>query len=104
MKHLHLYEHFKSKNDWEIGDVVVALDTIYARDHIWLHEDYKYEIVNIKHDKIKVKEVGFPYSDLIEYKTIFNGTSPVLQKYFSNKKFMTLEEWEFTQHTNKYNI
>jgi len=104
MKYLHLYEKFKSKDDWEVGDIVVALEYRYAGQTMWLQENYKYEIIEISQDQLKVKEVGYPYSDLEEYINTFKSEPTILENYFSKNLFITLDEWELTQSTNKYNL
>lgn len=103
MRHLKIYENFKSPDEWQIGDVVVAITTKYAGNTYWLHEDYKYEIIDMKHDNttLKVKEVGYQYSD---ENTPYNGESPILNAYFFKKDFITLEEWKLKQRADKYNL
>ena len=101
MKHLQLFENFKSPEDWQIGDIIVSLETKYA-DGDWLHIDFKYEIVEIAHANttVKVKEVGYPYSSIEKY----TGRGKTLNCYFMKYCFITLEEWELKEFGKKYNI
>lgn len=102
MKYIQLFENFNSRDDWQIGDIIVALETKYADDTNWLHEDFKYEILDIGHANttVKVKEVGYPYSSLEDY----TGRGKTFNRYFMKYVFITLEEWELKEKEKKYNI
>jgi hypothetical protein len=96
MKFLKTFENIIPEygDDWEIGDIVVAIETKYGFGAKWLHEDYKYEIIDIAENNcIKVKELNHPYDD-----------DPIIDVYFYRNHFITLEEWELSQDINKYNL
>ena len=121
MNYIKTYENFKSPDDWQIGDIVVAIETIYATDSRWLHKDRKYQIIEyyignytgiVKttslgskssrtqgFNSIKVKELNFDDTQITD--ADWNG---VLETFFSKNSFITLEEWELKQDTNKYNL
>ena len=52
MKHLKLYEHFDSSDDWKIGDIVVSRVNKYAADTNWIFKGNKYKILGIAHAEI----------------------------------------------------
>ena len=91
MKHLQLYEDFKSIFRWEVGDIVVATENRYAGDTYWLKRGERYEIVEImfNDDVIKVKDVS---------------SKIVLKTNFFKTIFMTEEEWILNIKIDKYNI
>ena len=98
-------------SNWKIGDIIVAIQTKYASDGHWLHEDYKYEIVEFAHvnTTVKVKEIGKPY-DIGEAQEdrrnrIYAGSPGlILNAYFMKDNFITLEDWELKNTTDKYNL
>ena len=111
MKYIKKFEIYRSNwkngihyteygSDWKIGDIIVAILTKYASDGHWLHEDYKYEIVEFAHvnTTVKVKEHGLQHS--------FRHAGPglILNAYFFKDNFITLEDWELKNTTDKYNL
>ena len=98
-------------SNWKIGDIIVAIQTKYATDGHWLHEDYRYEIVEFAHvnTTVKVKEIGKPY-DIGETQEdrrnrIYTGSPGlILNTYFFKDNFITLEDWELKNTTDKYNL
>lgn len=103
-------------SDWKIGDIIVSTITKYASDSKWLHEDYKYEIIEFAHvnTTVKVKEVGRPYENHEWHRrpnvpsgrpyTDYDRPGVILNAYFFKDNFITLEEWELRNSANKYNL
>jgi len=46
MKHLQLFENFKLRNDWQIGDIVVGSELKYCDNTNYIITGDKYEIVD----------------------------------------------------------
>ena len=97
MKHIKLYENFKSSDEWKVGDIVVSLETKYVSNAIWLHEGRKYKIIEIG------PSYSFENRNSIRVQEIDSGHR-ILSKYFIKSAFVTLEEWELMHNKNKFNL
>jgi hypothetical protein len=95
MKHLKLFENFKPREDWQIGDIVVGAELKYCDNGDWIIPGDKYEIIEIiskpgnnkysKHSSIKIKCLK---------------NDKIYDDYWVTSRFMTDEEYNL----KKYNI
>lgn len=97
MKYIKSYENFKSPEDWQIGDIVVAKETIYASNGQWLREGHKYKI-------LEIGDSGDLEEGIIKVQEFDISGHHILDRFFYKWRFITLEEWELKQSTEKYNL
>lgn len=113
MKHLKTYEFFTPKEEWKVGDWLVAkngqlkdrLLTIYTeRGELVYHK--KYQIARI----IDTSNYGqtserFPIMVKDENGDMVRNTKiGEVGTQFLKDNFVTLEEWEVMRNTKKYNL
>ena len=57
MKHLQLFENFKPREDWQVGDIVIGSEMKYCDNGDWIVPGDKYEILEIipSINNIKIK-------------------------------------------------
>lgn len=86
--------NFKSKDDWKIGDIIVATHTQYDNHGKWVVDDRKYKII------------GFDTESLLKTKIYIldiDDNTPLYHSYSKNG-FVDLEQWETTLASKKYNL
>lgn len=90
MKYIQLFENFKPREDWQVGDIVVSKKRKYAGNLNWLNYGQKYEIVEVmfSNSVIKIKDLD----------------GQTLNSNFFKNFFVTEEEWELKEKEKKYNI
>lgn len=81
-----IFEKFKSQDDWQVGDKVVALQNRYAGGTNWILKDSKYVISEISGHKEWIK---------LEHEGDF---------WHEKRFFVTEEEWNLRQVADKYNL
>lgn len=94
MKYLKKYE--KYKDDWKVGDIVVAVNNKYDVGTYWIIEGKKYEIIEIAHRNTTIKVKDITPNELGYYKT-YNS-------YFHKNNFISEEEYLRRKIINKYNL
>ena len=97
MKYLQLFENFKSRDDWQIGDIVVGAVLTHCDNSNWIVPGHKYEIV------------GYPllnrtYQDKAEIEIRCIKNDIIYDGYWKTKLFITEEEWELKQQSKTYNL
>jgi hypothetical protein len=97
MKHIQLFENFKSRTDWQVGDIISGGKLKYVDNGNWIVPGEKYEII------------GFPLwnkdihdNTRIRIKCVKNNI--IYSNYFETSLFMTEEEWNLKNLEQKYNL
>lgn len=99
MKYLQLFENFKKREDWQVGDIVVGAEFKYCDNGDWIIPGDKYEILDITSNPIKDSTFyKNKYYSSIKIKCLKNDR--IYDEYQVTSRFMTDDEWNL----KKFNI
>lgn len=87
MKYLQLFENFKPREDWRVGDIVVGAELKYCDNGDWIIPGDKYEIIDISNYYLSIK------IKCLKSNKIYDG-------YWHKDRFMTEVEYNL----KKFNI
>ena len=85
---------FKSKDDWEVGDIIVANKNHYDRHSRWIIQDNKY----------KIKEIEKNNPPLRDRLLVADMNDEEFHYHYFKDDFIDLEQWEVLNNISKYNL
>lgn len=99
MKYIKKFENindnrFKSKDDWKVGDIIVATKNHYDRHARWIIQDHKY----------KIKEIEKNKSPLRDRLLVTDMNDENFNYHYFKDDFIDLEQWEVLNNIGKYNL
>lgn len=94
MKYLKTYESFKSKDDWKVGDIIVATKNHYDRNTRWIIKDQKCIIKEIEKNNPPLKD-RILIADM--------NNNDYFYHYFKDD-FIDLEQYEVLNGIDKFNL
>jgi hypothetical protein len=87
---------FKSKDEWKVGDIIVATKNMYDRSTRWIIKDHKYKITEIEKNDPPLKDRMLL--------TDMNGDDYDYHYHYFKDDFIDLEQWEILNNIDKYNL